>query len=101
MRWFTGEGLLVGTVLIDGFVNGRWKIVREGDPNRARQGYGGPPKLHAKAEGSRHDRAILIIDHFVGLRKQDRVALTAEGRRLLKFAAADARRHDLRLTDLS
>ena len=77
MRWFTGEGLLVGTVLIDGFVNGRWKIVREGD------------------------RAILIIDHFVRLRKQDRVALTAEGRRLLKFAAADARRHDLRLTDLS
>lgn len=84
MRWFTGEGLLVGTVLIDGFVNGRWKIVREGDP-----------------KGSRHDRATLIVEHFVRLRKQDRVALTAEGRRLLTFAAADARSHDLRLTDLS
>src|SRR5437016_4808884 len=25
-------------------------------PNRLRQGYGGPPKLHAKAEGGRHVR---------------------------------------------
>jgi ethanolamine ammonia-lyase large subunit len=25
------------------------------DPNRLRQGYGGPPKLHAKAEGSYHN----------------------------------------------
>ncbi len=115
MRWFTGEGLLVGTVLIDGFVNGRWKIVREGDPDRLRQGYGGPPtavaeamavrrslarrrKLHAKAEGSRHDRATLVIEHFVRLRNQDRAGLTEEGGRLLSFAAADARRRDVRLT---
>jgi hypothetical protein len=75
--FFPVDGLFVGTILIDGFLGGRWKIEREGD------------------------RALLVINYFVRLRKQDRVALTAEGRRLLKFAAADARRHDLRLTDLS
>ena len=77
-KWFfPADGLFVGTILIDGFLGGRWKIERDGD------------------------KATLIVEHFVRLRKQDRTALTAEGRRLLTFAAADARSRDLRLADLS
>jgi Winged helix DNA-binding domain len=76
-RFFPTDGLFVGTVLLDGFLAGRWKIARE------------------------RDDATLIVDHFVRVRKQDRAALTEEGGRLLSFAAGDARSHDLRLTDLS
>ena len=77
-KWFfPADGLFVGTILIDGFLGGRWKIQRDGD------------------------KATLRVDHFVRLRKHDRVALTAEGRRLLNFSAPEARSHDLRLTDLS
>jgi Winged helix DNA-binding domain len=84
-KWFfPADGLFVGTTLIDGFLGGRWKIERDGD-----------------AKASRHDRATLIVEHFVRLRKQDRTALTAEGRRLLSFSAPEARSHVLRLTDLS
>jgi hypothetical protein len=76
-KWFfPTEGLLVGTILIDGFLAGRWKVAQQ------------------------CDRATLIIDHFVRLRKQDRTALTREGRALLNFAVPDAS-HDLRLSDLS
>ena len=76
-KWFPpGEGLLVGTILIDGFLAGRWKIQQQ------------------------QDRATLVIDHFVRLRKQDRGALAREGYELLSFAVPDAS-HDLRITNLS
>jgi hypothetical protein len=76
-KWFPpGEGLFVGTILVDGFLAGRWKIQQQ------------------------RDRATLVIDHFVRLRKLDRGALAREGQELLSFAVPDAA-HDLRITDLS
>jgi hypothetical protein len=76
-KWFfPTEGLLVGTILIDGFLAGRWKIARQ------------------------RDRATLVIDHFVRLRNHDRSGLTREGRELLSFAVPDTP-HDLRINNLS
>jgi FkbM family methyltransferase len=40
----------------------RNQILGHDDPNRLRQGYGGPPKLHAKAEGSYHTVTVVTID---------------------------------------
>ena len=54
------------TVLIDGWVRGYWKIVRDGEA------------------------ATLVVDPFGALSKRDAAALRAEGRRLLAFAAPDA-----------
>jgi hypothetical protein len=62
------------SVLVDGFVRAQWRIVRQGDA------------------------ATLVINPFERLSKSDRAALTEEGRRLLEFAAADSKAHDVRLT---
>jgi hypothetical protein len=59
-------------VLVDGFVAGSWKIARDG---------GG---------------AALLVHPFAPLPPRDRAALADEGARLLAFAAADARSHDVR-----
>jgi hypothetical protein len=69
---FTSEGMLVGTVLIDGFLGARWKISRD------------------------RGQATLLIEPFQRLRKQDRDALAGEGARLVAFAAADAQTRDVR-----
>jgi len=69
---FTSEGLLVGTVLIDGFVGARWRVSRD------------------------RGRALLRIEPFARLRKQDRDALAGEGERLLAFAADDVQARDVR-----
>jgi hypothetical protein len=76
-RVLPNEGLLVGTVLIDGFVGARWKIVRE------------------------RDKAVLIVEPFARLRRQDRAALADEGRRLLLFAEPDARTREVRIASLA
>ncbi|MGH2518027.1 MAG: winged helix DNA-binding domain-containing protein [Ktedonobacterales bacterium] len=55
-----------GAVLVDGFVCGTWKIKRD------------------------HGTAILLIESFAPLPKQDESALAEEGARLLAFAAGDA-----------
>jgi hypothetical protein len=65
-RLFGGGGVLTSTILVDGFVHGAWKIVRKG-----------------KA-------ATLEIKPYRPLLKKDVVALTAEGKRLLAFAAPEA-----------
>ena len=66
-KWlFFGGGVLTSTFLVDGFVEGTWKIVRRG-----------------KA-------AALEIKPWRPLRKKDMSALSAEGRRLLRFAAPGA-----------
>lgn len=67
-RLFRNEGVLVGPVLVDGFVGGRWRVAREGTT------------------------ATLTIEPFARLNKGDRAALTEEGARLLAFAADVARR---------
>ncbi len=69
---FTNEGLLLGTVLLDGFLRLRWKVVRD----RA--------------------KATLTIEPFQRLRTPDRTALAEEGARLLAFFAHDLDAHDVR-----
>ncbi|MDY7231219.1 winged helix DNA-binding domain-containing protein [Hyalangium rubrum] len=72
----TANGLVPGTVLVDGFVHGIWKLQRH------------------------RDTATLRIEPFRRLSKPERTALTEEGARLLSFAAADARAQDVRFTTL-
>lgn len=62
------------TVLVDGWVRGFWKI------------------------SLGRDRATLVIEPLETLLKKDRAALTEEGARLLRFAAADAETHDIQFT---
>ena len=60
-----------GAVLVDGFVHGSWKLTRH------------------------RDTATLTIELFKALSKQDHIAVTEEGARLLTFAAADADSRDV------
>ena len=62
-RFITVNGLVLGTILIDGFVGGSWKI--------------------ARARGA----ATLHVTPFAPPAPPDRLALTEEGARLLAFAA--------------
>ncbi|WP_240357908.1 winged helix DNA-binding domain-containing protein [Myxococcus vastator] len=71
-RVFTRNGIVRATLLVDGFVRGTWRIER--------------------ARGT----ATLCITPFARLSREDRTALSDEGARLLAFAAAEARRADLR-----
>jgi hypothetical protein len=64
---------LNGSVLVDGFVAGTWKIVREGG------------------------EATLAVEPLTPLSGDAAAAVTEEGGRLLAFAAPDAQRHDVRL----
>lgn len=68
---FFGGGVLTSTILVDGFVHGSWKIARKGKS------------------------ATLEIKPYRPLLKKDIAALTAEGKRLLAFAAPEAA-HDIR-----
>jgi len=68
---FPGNGGALGTLLVDGFFRGTWKIQRH--------------------EG----RAILGIELFETLPQHERAALADEGARLLSFAAGDAETHDI------
>jgi hypothetical protein len=70
------NGIVAGTVLVDGFVHGHWKIHR--------------------ARGS----AVLRVTPFRRLTKRDAAAVAAEGERLLAFAAAEAKQRDLELLPL-
>ncbi|HYW14180.1 MAG TPA: winged helix DNA-binding domain-containing protein [Longimicrobium sp.] len=72
-RVFTINGIIRATFLVDGFVRGMWKIEREGAA------------------------ATLVINPFVKLARADRAALEEEGGLLLRFAADDAARCDVRV----
>ncbi|CAH1199291.1 hypothetical protein PAECIP111893_01297 [Paenibacillus plantiphilus] len=72
-RVFTRNGIIRAAVLIDGYVRGIWKIERQ------------------------RSAAVLTIELFEPLARQDRVALQEEGERLLRFAATDAESHDIQL----
>ncbi len=74
---FPGNGGSYGTVLIDGFWQGMWRIARE------------------------HGRASLVIEPFIRLSKKDATTLTEEGGRLLAFAAADADGHDVQIESVA
>jgi hypothetical protein len=71
-RIFTVNGIIRSTILVDGFVQGLWRIDR------------------AK------DLATLVVEPFAPLRKKTVAALAKEGEGLLRFAASDASRHDVR-----
>jgi hypothetical protein len=69
---FPGNGAAMGTFLVDGFAGGTWRITRDGDA------------------------AILNIEPYERLSKAHTHAVTAEGERLLDFAAGDAEVHEVR-----
>jgi hypothetical protein len=71
-RLFTRNGIFPGTVLINGFVLGIWRITRS------------------------RDAAALNIDMFESVSGRDRDAVTREGERLLAFAAPEAPEYDIR-----
>jgi hypothetical protein len=73
-RVFTVNGLIPGTVLVEGFVRGIWAITQD------------------KAT------ATLRIEPFGPLPKKDRAALAEEGDRLLTFAAPDAQVREVQFT---
>jgi hypothetical protein len=70
----TPNGVGPGTVLVDGFVAGTWRITRQ------------------------RDGATLHIRPFGRLNRQDRTALAEEGARFLDFAAAEAGTYDVEFT---
>jgi hypothetical protein len=72
---FTVNGQVRGTILVDGFVNGMWKI--------------------AQAK----DGATLSIESFGRLSKKDRTSLTEEGLRLLNFVAHSVERREIRFDE--
>jgi hypothetical protein len=65
-----------GSVLVDGRLRGLWRLERDGD------------------------RAILDVRHAGRLPQRTAASVAAEGRRLLRFAAADADERDVRLAPL-
>jgi Winged helix DNA-binding domain len=75
-RMFTRNGIFPGTVLVDGFVAGMWKITR------------------ARAA------AVLTIELFGPLGPRDRASVTDEGGRLLAFAAPEAGAREIRFAPL-
>jgi hypothetical protein len=66
--------IFIGTLLVDGFVQGTWTIKRE------------------------RDAATLTIEPLRRLTTTERKAVVEEGEQLLDFAAAGALRHDVRIT---
>lgn len=71
-RVYTVNGVMPGTVLVDGFVAGTWRMERH--------------------RGS----AVLRVEPFAPLAADDEAALAAEGERLLGFAAADTPAREVR-----
>ena len=65
---------LNGSVLVDGFVAGTWKIAQDSG------------------------QAVLLVELLAPLSSEDSAAVTEEGSRLLAFAAAEALHHDVRFT---
>ncbi len=74
-RWrlHSVNGILPGAVLVDGFLRGVWKIAR------------------------RDESAVVTVEPFRPLAKRDAAAVSVEGRRLLRFAAADAEIQEVRM----
>ena len=71
---YGGNGGVLGTVLVDGFLAGTWRLdAADGDP------------------------AVLTVEPDVALPAADREAVEAEGLDLLRFTAPTARTHDVRV----
>ena len=70
---FAGNGAALGTVLVDGFLRGTWRISR------------------------RRGAASLDVEPYRRLSRRDAAAVSREGHRLLRFVAADAEAHEVRV----
>ncbi len=71
-RVYTVNGVMPGTILVDGFVAGTWKMERS------------------------RGAATLRVEPFAPLAADDEAALAAEGERLLEFAAAETPAREVR-----
>src|SRR2546423_7147509 len=69
--------IFIGTLLVDGFVQGTWIIKRE------------------------RDAATLTIEPLRRMSVTDRKAVMEEGEQLLDFAAAGAAQHDVSITPVA
>jgi hypothetical protein len=74
LLWPPATSVVLGSVLLDGFVRASWRLER------------------AKA-GAR-----LLVTTFAPVARKDADAVTAEGRRLLAFSAPRVEKHDVRVT---
>jgi DNA glycosylase AlkZ-like len=72
-RLYTRNGVFPGTVLVNGFAAGTWRIIR--------------------SPGA----AVLTIGPFGPIAARDRDAITVEAQRLLEFAAPDAQAREIRV----
>jgi hypothetical protein len=72
-RLMTVNGIIPGTLLVDGFVRGQWKASREGRT------------------------AVLAVELFEPVPPADRALAAEEGERLLAFVASDAESRDVRV----
>ncbi len=70
---FLSAGRVRATFLIDGFVHGTWKVIRE------------------------KDSAVLVIEPFRPLEPNDQLTLYNEGERLVRFIEDDAEKFDVRI----
>ena len=68
-----GRGGELGSVLVDGFLGGMWRITRE------------------------HGKATLMIETVASWTKADHATVVDEGVRFLAFIAADARDHEIQV----
>ncbi|MGH2652046.1 MAG: winged helix DNA-binding domain-containing protein, partial [Actinomycetota bacterium] len=75
-KWVFGERANRSPFLVDGFVGGAWRIVRD------------------------HGTAALVIEPFRRPSKETRAALTEEGASLIAFAATEARDRDIRFAPI-
>jgi Winged helix DNA-binding domain len=71
-----GNGGVSGTLLVDGFFAGIWKITRQ------------------------RDAATLRLELYEPIAQHERMELADEGARLLAFAAADAQAHDVQFAPI-
>jgi hypothetical protein len=76
-RLFTKNGIFPGTVLVNGFALGMWRISR--------------------SKGA----AALTIEMFEPVGSRDHAAVAREGERLLSFAAPDAQGNDIRFAPIT
>ena len=76
-RIATRNGMVPGTVLVDGFVRGTWKRERT------------------------REKATLAIEPFEPLTKKDREALVAEGERLVRFIGEGAEAFEVRVENVA
>ena len=76
-RLFTKNAIFPGTVLVNGFALGSWRITRS------------------------KDAAALTIEMFEPIGKRDRDAIAHEGERLLAFAAPDSEGNDIRFAPIT